>query len=51
MSQRPGKTFQDYLARVLTLGDLFKWSNRDEQIVNSLIFGVNHREAQRKSFE
>ena len=33
MSQRPGETFQDYSARVITLGDLCKWSNRDEQIV------------------
>ena len=49
MSQRPGETFQDYSARVITLGDLCKWSNRDEQIVCSLIFGANHREAQRKA--
>ena len=49
MSQRPGETFQDYLARVITLGDLCKWSNRDEQIVCSLIFGANHHEAQRKA--
>ena len=49
MSHRPGETFQDYSAWVITLGDLCKWSNRNEQIVCSKMFGANHREAQRKA--
>ena len=33
----------------MTLGNLRKWSNRDEQIVCPLCFGANHREAQQQA--
>ena len=49
LSQHSGESFQDFSTRVISLADVCQWSNKDEQIVCSLIFGASHREAQRKA--
>ena len=49
LSQHSGESFQDFSTSVISLADVCQWSNKDEQIVCSLIFGASHREAQRKA--
>ena len=48
ITQKPNETFQDYTVRVMVLADTCEWKDKDEQIICSLIFGANHRDAQRK---
>ena len=49
ITQKPNETFQDYTVRVMALADTCEWKNKDEQIICALIFGANHRDAQRKA--
>ena len=47
ITQKPNETFQDYTVRVMALADTCEWKDKDEQIICALIFGANHRDAQR----
>ena len=49
ITQKPNKTFRDYTVRVMALADTCEWKDKDEQIICALIFGANHRDAQRKT--
>ena len=49
ITQIPNETFQDYTVRVMALADTCKWKDKEEQIICALIFGANHRDAQRKA--
>ena len=49
ITQKPNETFQDYTVRVMALADTCEWKDKDEQIICALIFGANHRDAQRKA--
>ena len=49
ITQKPNETFQDYTVRVMALADTSEWKDKDEQIICALIFGANHRDAQRKA--
>ena len=49
ITQKPKETFQDYTVRVMALADTCEWKDNDEQIICALIFGANHRDAQRKA--
>ena len=49
ITQKPNETFQDCTVCVMALADTCKWKDKDEQMICALIFGANHRDAQRKA--
>ena len=48
ITQKLNETFQDDTVRAIALADTCQWRDKDEQIICALIFGANHKDAQRK---
>ena len=49
LTKRQNESIQYFSSCVMTLAIACVWANRDEQIVCGIIFGVAHRDVQRKA--